>query len=72
MGKSSDTPKEVKNRKTGRNTIGIREARVYGAGCIYIQIRLPGYMEIRCDHCATWFSYEIGEISRGFCCKDCN
>jgi len=34
----------MKVRKTGRNTTGIREARLYGAGCVYMQIRLPGYM----------------------------
>jgi len=35
VGKSSDTPKEVKNaRREGLPPV-IREARGYGAGCVY-------------------------------------
>jgi hypothetical protein len=44
VGKSSDTPKECKNRKTGRSTTGTREARGYGAGCVYNHQCYPGIM----------------------------
>jgi hypothetical protein len=61
VGKSSDTPKEVKNRKTGRNTTGIREASEYGAGCVYTHSAYPDVMP-RCRRvlCQT-----------GFMCKQC-
>ena len=45
VGKSSDTPKEVKNRKTGRITTGNREASEYGAGCIYMHRVIPAFYE---------------------------
>ena len=43
VGKSSDTPKEVKiARREGLPPV-IREARGYGAGCVYNHQSLPGY-----------------------------
>ena len=52
VGKSSDTPKEVKNaRRDMITTAIIREASEYGAGCIYMQVCLPGYMF--CYECTT-------------------
>jgi hypothetical protein len=34
----------MKVRKTGRNTTGIREARGYGAGCVYTHRFIPVIM----------------------------
>ncbi len=53
MGKSSDTPKEVKNARR-EETHRVREARRYGAGCIYMHRLTRTYMEsneMRCDYC---------------------
>ena len=55
MGKSSDTPKEVKIARR-EETHRVREARGYGAGCVYIHQCYPGYMTE--DEC-----YDCGEIN---------
>ena len=46
VGKSSDTPKEVKIARRDVITTAItREASEYGAGCVYNQYSNPNYME---------------------------
>ena len=64
VGKSSDTPKEVKNaRREGLPPV-IREARGYGAGCVYTHYSYPNNM--KCVICTELVNIQNEEI-----CEEC-
>ena len=46
VGKSSDTPKEVKNARREELPTGNREARGYGAGYVYNYVAIPSTMSL--------------------------
>ena len=58
------TPRRSEKRKTGRSTTGTREARGYGAGCVYTHQSYPNNM--KCVICTELVNIQNEEI-----CEEC-